>query len=251
MGMNNDLFSKAPDDYYKYRPRYPKSLYDQILEFVPERDLVWDVGCGSGQVSTELSQYFEHVIASDVSAEQLKRAPQLDNITYVHGSAEQTKLEGMSVDLITVGQALHWFDLISFFNEGHRVLKRNGILAYWGYGLLRSEAPVSQFVDEYYHALRDHWPKERQHVEEVYKNIAFPESKFQLVRHFQVEHSAEWSVDHLEGYLRSWSAHQLAKKEEDVSKSFQQGLTALKRGLRDVSFEVRFPIFCYILRVIT
>ena len=39
-------------------------------------------------------------------------------------------------DLVTVAQALHWFDIQAFFSEVKRVLKNGGVLAAWTYGLL-------------------------------------------------------------------------------------------------------------------
>lgn len=44
-------------------------------------------------------------------------------------------LDNETVDLITVGQALHWLDVSKFYKEVERVLKKKGILAVYGYGL--------------------------------------------------------------------------------------------------------------------
>jgi ubiquinone/menaquinone biosynthesis C-methylase UbiE len=48
------------------------------------------------------------VIGIDSSSEQLSAALKKDNITYRKGLAESTGVEGKSVDLVTVAQALHW-----------------------------------------------------------------------------------------------------------------------------------------------
>ena len=86
-----------------------------------------------------LADYFKEVIASDISARQLENAQQKSNIRYQIFSAENTPLKDNSVDLITIAQALHWFDFDRFYSEARRVLRkrkdaktsRGGILAAW------------------------------------------------------------------------------------------------------------------------
>ncbi|WP_211263129.1 methyltransferase domain-containing protein [Thioalkalivibrio nitratireducens] len=49
-------------------------------------------------------------------------------------------------DLITVGQALHWFDFPAFYAEAARVLRPGGVLAAWGYGLMQVSPAVDAAV---------------------------------------------------------------------------------------------------------
>ena len=60
---------------------------------------------------------------------------QAPNIEYQQAAAEHTGLPDSSVDLITVAQALHWFDLDAFYTEARRVLRPGGTLAAWTYTL--------------------------------------------------------------------------------------------------------------------
>lgn len=55
-----------------------------------------------------LAKRFKRVIATDPSEEQLSHAPEISNVDFRVGSAESTGLSDQSVDLITVGQGLHW-----------------------------------------------------------------------------------------------------------------------------------------------
>ncbi|MDQ3854643.1 MAG: class I SAM-dependent methyltransferase [Thermoproteota archaeon] len=71
-----------------------------------------------------LSEYFEQVIASDASKEQIENAQPRNNIRYEVFPAERTTLADDSVDLITIAQALHWFDLYDFYKEVKRVLRK-------------------------------------------------------------------------------------------------------------------------------
>ena len=50
-----DNFSKQADLYSKFRPGYPKKLFDFLLPFVPDKKNAWDCGTGNGQVAAKLS----------------------------------------------------------------------------------------------------------------------------------------------------------------------------------------------------
>ena len=84
------------------------------------------------------------VIGFDTSEQQLEAAratwassPESKSssaeVIFKKGNSERILLEDASVDLITVAQALHWFDLNLFYPEAHRVLNEKGTLAIWGY----------------------------------------------------------------------------------------------------------------------
>jgi SAM-dependent methyltransferase len=61
----------------------------------------------------------------------------------VEGKAEATALAGDSVDFITAGQALHWFDLEAARTEFRRILKPEGWVAIvWNDR--RDESPLMQ-----------------------------------------------------------------------------------------------------------
>ena len=129
--------------YAKYRPTFPDDIYDEIIKYCSSktgRDLAVDVGCGSGQSTRPLSRYFRKVIGSDVSEQQIKSAiakttEEHGNITYQTSPGENLSFIGdNSVDLVTVSQALHWFDHDVFYAEVRRVLKETGVFAAYGYG---------------------------------------------------------------------------------------------------------------------
>ena len=102
--------------YSKFRPGYPQKVYDFLLPLVPERNVAWDCGTGNGQVALKLSRYFKEVFATDLSAVQIGNAFSKDNIYYSVQTAEQTFLEENTCDLITVAQALHWFNFDEFYS---------------------------------------------------------------------------------------------------------------------------------------
>jgi len=103
-----------------------------------------------------MSRYFERVIGTDASLRQIEAARPQDGIEYRVAPAEDSGLPAESIGLVTVAQALHWFDIGKFFGEAQRVLVPNGVLSFWCYGLCSVAdglddllAEIYSFVNEY------------------------------------------------------------------------------------------------------
>jgi SAM-dependent methyltransferase len=129
-----DHFSKISSQYAASRPRYPRALYEWLAQIAPGRERAWDCACGNGQAASDLAGHFSQVIATDLSAEQLREATPHPRIEYPAAVAEASGLPVGSVDVVTVAQALHWFELNRFYQEVRRVLRPGGVLAAWCYG---------------------------------------------------------------------------------------------------------------------
>ena len=234
-----DLFSSNSKEYASSRPTYPSSLFEFLVELVQYRNLAWDCATGNGQVAVFLSEYFEQVIASDASKEQIENAQPRNNIRYEVFPAERTTLANNSVDLITIAQALHWFDLDEFYKEAKRVLKKNdngrgsgggGVIAAWAYGL----HSISPEIDNITHLLYEdilgsYWPKERKIVENKYQDVPFPFQKIDTPV-FQIE--LDWTLSELVGYLYTWSSVQkfIEKNNSDPVKQIYDDLAAAWGG---------------------
>jgi SAM-dependent methyltransferase len=126
-------------------------------------------------------------------------------VTYRVAKSDASGLDSASVDLVTVAQALHWFDLDSFYAEVQRVLVPSGAIAAWTYGVLHVEGEAANaLVQEFYNDIvGPYWPPERRLVEEGYRSLAFP---FAQVAAPPFNMEERWERAHLLGYLRSWSA---------------------------------------------
>ncbi|MBA2350625.1 MAG: class I SAM-dependent methyltransferase [Burkholderiales bacterium] len=199
-----DHFSGHAGEYARYRPRYPAELFTKLVESAPARELAWDCATGSGQAAVALAKLFARVIASDASAEQIGNAARLPNIEYKVETAEQSSQGSASVDLITVGQALHWFDLVKFYAEARRVLKPNGIIAAWCYGERMIAPDIDRVFTRYYRdVVGPYWPPERALVEDGYRSLPFP---FERIGIGEFEMTVEWDLAELLGYLGTWSA---------------------------------------------
>ena len=172
----SDHFALVASHYADNRPTYPAELFVWLAEQCSEHELAWDCGAGSGQASTKLALYFKRVVASDASAAQISQAIPHPVVEYRVEPSESSGLENACADIIVVAQALHWFDLDRFYAEVRRVLKPDGLLAAWSYGVLSVEgSEVNSIVQHFYHDdVGSYWPPERRHVETAYREIGFP-----------------------------------------------------------------------------
>ena len=200
-----DHFSSVSGAYADFRPRYPAALFDWLAAIAPARTLAWDCACGSGQASADLASRFTRVIATDASENQLAGARPHPRISYRRAPAEDPGLGDMSVDLITVAQALHWFDLSRFYDAAHRILKPGGVLAAWSYGIQTVEGEtVNALVRRFYEdTVGPYWPAARKLVETGYRTLDFP---FAEERPPAFVMRVDWPMDRLLGYFSSWSA---------------------------------------------
>jgi ubiquinone/menaquinone biosynthesis C-methylase UbiE len=201
-----DYFSKQAADYAKFRPRYPQKLFEYLGSITPSLQLAWDCGTGNGQAAVGLASVFDRVIATDASEKQIANAQPHERVEYRVAPAESSGLKSETIDLIMVAQALHWFDLDRFYAEAQRVLKPNGILAALAYKFLHVAPEIDQLVNSRYYdrIVGPFWPRERVLVEK-FEQLPFPFSEIQTP---SFEMIARWNLEHLVGYLRSWSATQ-------------------------------------------
>ena len=170
-----DYFSEQAPGYASYRPHYPDNLFAWLADISPSQQRVWDCATGSGQAAAALASQFEQVIATDASHAQLLQAQSQVNIHYVCASAEQVPLANDSLDLITVAQAAHWFDLPRFYQEVDRLLVTGGVLAVWCYGLFQISTASDAIIHHYYkETIGAYWPAERRHIEQAYAQLPFP-----------------------------------------------------------------------------
>lgn len=236
-----DLFSSGSEAYAQFRPQYPQSLYDWLLSQVTTREKVWDCGTGSGQVACALAACFTKVYATDISQKQLENAVQKSNIFYSVNAAENSGFPANEFDLITVGQAIHWFDFDRFYAEVKRTLKPGGILAVIGYGLVRSnQEKINSLIDDLYtDILGKYWEPERKYIDENYRTLPFPFPEIEVP---QLSMICSWSVEHFTGYLYTWSAvrNYMEKTGMDPLKTIYRELQSYRDTKTEIEFH--FPV---------
>ena len=235
-----DHFSDQAGDYARYRPRYPEELYDFICDRVGERRQAWDCGTGNGQAAVALARRFRRVIATDASKAQISHAMPAPNVEYRVAPAERTDLEDASVDLITVAQALHWFDFERFYVEVRRVASPRARLSAWGYDACQVNPRIDALLDTFYRKTTGpYWPPERRHVRDRYATIPFPYHA-EPAPSFCMQ--VTWTASEMLGYLSTWSAvHRCIRATaknpvEDLAPS-------LRRLWAESARPVRWPIY--------
>jgi SAM-dependent methyltransferase len=212
--------------YAAHRPTYPPAVVDYLADQLTRREVAWDAGCGSGQLSTLLPARFARVIATDPSADQIAQAHAHPGVEYRQASAEASGLESGSVDLAVAAQAAHWFDLPRYYAEVRRVVRPGSLVALLAYGVVHVDRDLTAIVDRFYwQTLAGFWPQERTIVEQGYRSLPFPFPELQAPAFAM---TATWSLAQLLGYVRTWSAVQAIEREHggEAYPGFARALSA-------------------------
>jgi len=144
------------------------------------------------------------VIASDPSQAQLDAAERHPKVDYRCAKAEQSGITDASVDLAVAAQAAHWFDWPRYVAEVARVTRPGALVALVSYGIMDVPGKVGAILGRYYvEAAGPYWPAGREHVENGYRDLAWP---WPAVEAPKIDMTAEWTRDELVGYVSSWSA---------------------------------------------
>lgn len=131
---NIHKFDEMADVYSKYRPSYPCELTSKlIIEKYDEINTICDLGSGTGILTKQIIVTGKEVFAVEPNfgmREKVEdRLNSYPNFHSINGSSSDTTLKDDSIDIITVAQAFHWFDIPEFMVEANRILKTDGKLA--------------------------------------------------------------------------------------------------------------------------
>lgn len=242
-----DNFSTQSDKYARYRPAYPDALYHYLLSIVPGREYAWDCGTGNGQIAQVLAESFGKVFATDISRQQIENAVLHEKIEYSVQPAEKTSFPDNTFDLVTVAQAIHWFNFDAFYREVDRTIRDGGVLAVIGYGLIQTHPSIDRIITAFYReVVGPYWDKERRYVDENYKTIPFP---YQEMSAPAFDNEFEWTFDHLIGYIGTWSAVKHYEKKNAVDP-----VDLIRDDLKEswgeaATIKGRFPILLRVARI--
>ena len=204
--IDKDHFSGHAACYEAARPSYPEALFHYLASICPRHELAWDCATGNGQAAVPLARYFRSVVATDASQRQIDQARPCASVHYQVAMSDAAPLESATADLITVAQALHWFDLPKFYREVSRVARPGGILAVWCYEMHSISPEIDRVVNHLYsNIVGPDWPPERRLVEDGYRTIDFPFDEV-VAPLFEMKHS--WELNQALAYFASWSATQ-------------------------------------------
>lgn len=236
-----DHFSGHAAEYARSRPGYPPTLFAWLAEQCTERKRAWDCATGNGQAAVALAEHFDAVIATDASRAQIADATPHSRVSYFVAPAEESGIADASCDLVTVAQALHWFELDAFYAEVNRVLKPGGLLAAWTYDLARIAPDVDRIIDMFdTEIVGAYWPPERCHIDNHYEDLAFP---FMRIDVPPFEMQQRWSREQFVDYIGTWSAVQRYRqaKHHDPLAWLDNELASCWH--REEVREVRWPMY--------
>lgn len=237
-----DHFSDASAHYAAFRPTYPETLFAWLSGLCKEHECAWDCATGSGQAAFGLARHFRQIVATDASSAQIDHAHGPDNVSFRVATAEASGLSDHSVDLVTVAQAAHWFDLPRFFADAGRVLKPGGVIALWGYGRLDLPGPMDEIFQRFYsETVGSYWPPERKWIDDGYRSLDFPFSEITPPDFFI---KVEWDLPRLLAYVSTWSAVKrcAAQTGNDPIPGLQNALAPLW-GEPNQAKNLQWPLF--------
>ncbi|MFZ4263734.1 class I SAM-dependent methyltransferase [Sphingobacterium sp. HJSM2_6] len=227
MATFSDNFSNQASIYAQFRPSYPHELYDFLSSLTPQHQYAWDCGTGNGQSAIHLADYFEQVYATDPSDAQIANAFSHERVHYKVEKAEDVNLNPQSIDLITVAQAVHWFDFEKFYDKVKKVLKRDGIIAVWAYDLPQINNEIDPIIKNFYKKIvGPYWPEEIKSIDQGYTTIPFP---FREIEPPEFYIRKRLKLEDLFGLLLSWSATQryIAQEKKNPIDLIRAELSAL------------------------
>ena len=208
--------------------RYPQKLFEKVYNYHKSHngsfDAALDVATGTGQVTQVLADSFKKVYGVDLSAKMLENAVKKPNIAYSVSTAENLdQFEDSSIDLLTVAEAAHWFDLPKFLEESYRVLKSplsssdggGGTLAIWGYSsnIFENYPTATELLIDYSNNFMDeYWENGRTKIDNLYKEFEIPKHLFKNLKFEAYDGtseseqyrlmSVEWTIFQFEKYLK-------------------------------------------------
>ncbi|XP_038049349.1 putative methyltransferase DDB_G0268948 [Patiria miniata] len=203
------------------RPDWPKDIIEKSIAFLREKKskpflLAVDVGCGSGQNTRPLAPHFEMVIGVDVSEAQIKAAQSVENPSNVEfriGSGESIPVPDGSADMITVAEAVHWFDIDAFFREVDRVLKPCGCVAIYScnmYPRVEGDDNKNQLLKDvvlkFDSFLAPYGSDRIRHVRNMLADIHIPYEETIRDDTLQIKHDT--TLASFMNFVRSWSSYQ-------------------------------------------
>ncbi|KAJ6316793.1 hypothetical protein OIU78_019969 [Salix suchowensis] len=233
-----ELFVNQAKQYAETRPSYPQQLFQFIASKTPTRDLVWDMGTGSGQAARSLAGIYKRVTGTDKTLKQLEFAPKLPNVSYHHttpvmsrSELEQTVSAQSSVDLVTIAQAMHWFDLHAFYQQTQSSINFTPLI-------------LNPFGEQ-----------QLKLIDDKYRSIDFPFDAVEGADHtgpFKFVAEKLMDLDEYLAYLRSWSAYQTAKTKGVELLRDDHRIESFKRAWNEDGHDqkaVKFPVYLRIGKV--
>ena len=230
------IFDGLTDDYDSYRPRYDTGALRDVLAFAGAVATLLDLGCGTGILTRALRPLAPGaaIVGADPGADMIATAaeasPAALDLRWLTCRAEELPLADASLDLMTVGQAAHWFDRARFYDECARVLRPGGTLALLYNNRVRGE-PVDAVQDTLFTELCPGYTRSYRDFDAQAELAADRHARDVAVQ--TTPWTWERSIADYIGYVRSTSHHKVAchhRPETEVVARYAERLPPLADG---------------------
>jgi len=236
-----DEFNFCSQQYNKFRPTYPESLFKWLYQISNKHNLALDCGMGNGQATIQLAKYFKNVIGIDSNKNQIQEATPHPKVTYKMMPAESIDLADSSVDLIVAASAVHWFDLEAFYTECKRLLTPKGKIVVWTYTWPETDNTiVANILSQIKQLLDPHWSKESLLHLNKYADLFFP---FDNIQSPCFQFAQEWTPEQLVNFFSTWACiRHYTKKVNNQFFDFIKDLIE-KKFPTDMKVNFQFPLY--------
>ena len=237
------IFDGLSDDYDRYRPRYATASLEAMLDYAGNVATLLDLGCGTGILTRPLRDLLPRalIVGADPGNDMLAQAAAVSpaSLDWLTCRAEQLPFAEASLDLVTVGQAAHWFDRPRFYAECARVLRPGGTLAVLYNNRLRG-SPVAEAHEALLLELSPGYTREYRDFDVARELAALPAAREVT----EQRRTWDWnrSFEDFIGYVRSTSHYKVAcqhRPEAEVIACFAEVLGPLAddAGMLQVPYE--------------
>ncbi|MDX9911735.1 MAG: class I SAM-dependent methyltransferase [Phycisphaerales bacterium] len=207
-------FGKTSDDYARFRPGPPASMYDRLERIAPFRgsDLA-DAACGPGWVALEAAARGARSVGFDLSPQQVEAAQKVAaqrlapdaaaRCSFIVARAESTTLPDASLDWYVASQAWHWFDHAAAAGEALRVLRPGGRIVVCSFDYLPGRSPAAKASEDLVLKYNPSWPMAGGTGCHLAPLSHLPAAGFVEIEQFSYEHPQPFSHEAWRGRMRT------------------------------------------------
>ena len=236
MNSNINKFDNKSDFYDIYRPKYAEDIIDYIISSIDKKEsLIVDIGCGTGIFTKQLADKKCNVIGIEPNEEMFEKAKKnLYGIKVLNETAENTKLKPNSIDIITVAQALHWFNMQEFTKEAKRILKSDGKIAII-YNNIDDNTEIIKKYKKIHEKYCSNYNNHNRNLKELFDEILEENYIFNIFQNNQ-----RYTYEEFMGYSFSLS---YSLKEDDIN--YNKYIEELKELFKEYSKNnvLEFPMY--------
>ncbi len=218
-------FNLVADSYEKYRPTYPKELFEDIIRFanLDVNHTLLEVGSGTGKategfVKHGLSKVTCIEYGQNLAELTRKKFSPYPSLQVINSSFEEwNNQEKVEFDLVYSGTAFHFIPHETGYKKAASLLKDSGVLALFWFVHIPSHEPVYQSIRNAYESFAPHLedskvPTLAEFIEERNK-LTLQSGAFQDLCTHTYTWNQTYTADEYVGLLNTHSGHQILSPE--------------------------------------